>query len=390
MQNTKTHYHNIILGGGASGLACAARLAAQNNTLVLEGQPEIGMKVKISGGGKCNFTNLNAAADKYLSANPHFVKSALARLKPEAIIKQLKENNIKYEERADGRMFAFNAAEIADMLLRNCRKAGVKIQTGTPVTEVDKKDDIFYVYTAKETYSCKQLIVATGGLSYPQIGASDIGYKIARRFGHKIIEPRPALSGLIAGRQLRPFCNELSGLSVPVTIRVGKQKISGDLLFTHVGISGPAVLNTSLYWLSGSEILIDFLNGRKLDDILQGLTKQTVGRILCNFLPERLVKQLVAGFYENIDNLSRKKRLQLEEHLTKFEFHPEKTTDFRHAEVTSGGVDTTQISSATMESKLCSGLFFIGEVLDVTGQLGGFNLHWAWASANAAAPEKNN
>lgn len=383
MEQNKKHFTSIIIGAGASGLMCAAHLAESGSVLVLEKNPAAAAKVKISGGGKCNFTNLGVASGNYLCNNPHFVKSALARFTPQDILKILQQNHIKYEERQNQQMFAFSTAEIADMLLQNCQKKNVKIQTKCLINSVNKQDDIFKIETSSGCFSCTNLIIAAGGMSYPKIGATDFGYKIARQFGHKIVNPRPALVGLTAPADLRSFCSELSGASVPVIISIGKKKISRSLLFTHLGISGPAVLNASLYWQSGQTLYLDFLNGLSLDDLLQNQSKKTVSQIVRNLLPAHLAKKLVGSLDCKIENLSNKNKQLLNERLTHFAFTPQKTMGFDRAEVTAGGVDVSQISSQTMESKLCPRLFFIGEVLDVTGELGGFNLHWAWASAQA-------
>lgn len=383
MKQNKQHFKSIIIGAGASGLMCAEHISETGSVLILEKQPQLAAKVKISGGGKCNFTNLGVTSNNYLCTNPHFVKSALARFTPQDILKILQQNHIKYEERQNQQMFAFSALEIADMLLKRCLEKNVKIQTKCQIKEIEKTNDIFKIDTDLGCYSCENLIIATGGMSYSKVGATDFGYKIARQFGHKIINPRPALVGLISAPDLRDFCSDLSGVSVPVTITIGKKKISRDLLFTHLGISGPAVLIASLYWQSGQTLYIDFLNGQNLENLLQGQNKKNISQIISNFLPANLAKKLVGSLDCKIENLSNKNKQLLNERLTKFAFTPQKTMGFDRAEVTAGGVDVSQISSQTMESKLCPHLFFIGEVLDVTGELGGFNLHWAWASAHA-------
>lgn len=383
MKQNKQHFHSIVIGAGAAGLMCAKHIAKTGSVLILEKQPQLAAKVKISGGGKCNFTNLGVSANNYLCTNPHFVKSALARFTPQDIIKILQQNHIKYEERQNQQMFAFSAQEIADMLLKQCLEKNVKIQTKCLIESVEKNNDIFKIETNFCCYTCDNLIVATGGVSYPKIGATDFGYKIARQFGHKIINPRPALVGLTTLPNLRNFCSDLAGVSVPVIITIGKKKIARDLLFTHLGISGPAVLIASLYWQSGQTFYIDFLNGQSLDDLLRQQNKKTLSQIISNVLPSNFAKKIVGDLDCKIENLSNKNKQLLNERLTKFAFTPQKTMGFDRAEVTAGGVDVSQISSQTMESKLCQHLFFIGEVLDVTGELGGFNLHWAWASAHA-------
>lgn len=388
MTTTRKHYKNIIIGAGASGLMCAGNIAENGDTLVLEKQQQIASKVKISGGGKCNFTNLNASYNNYFCNNKHFTKSALARFSPQDMIKLLQQNHIKYEERQNGQMFAFDATEIADLLLNKCKEKQVKIQTNCQITEIKKDNDVFVITANSDIYTCDNLIIATGGISFSKIGATDFGYRIAKQFGHKIINPRPALVGLIAPAELRDFCSDLSGISLPVTISIDNKKISRDLLFAHLGISGPAVLNTSLYWDLGKTFYIDFLNGRSLDSVLENQSKIKISHIISNILPNRLTQKLISDLDCNIENLSKKNRQILNERLTHFAFCPQKTFGFNRAEVTAGGIDVSQISSQTMESKLCPHLFFIGEILDVTGELGGFNLHWAWASANAVKIEK--
>ncbi len=382
-QHTKNHFKSIILGAGASGLMCAEHIADAGNVLILEKQKQIAAKVKISGGGKCNFTNLGVSDQNYLCNNKHFVKSALARFTPQDILKIMQQNQLKYEERPNQQMFAFDAFAIADMLLKRCLEKQVKIQTNCSVNNLSKENNIFKIDTNLGCFTSDNLIVATGGMSYPKIGATDYGYKIARQFGHKIINPRPALVGLISQTDLRDFCSELSGISLPVIATIGKKKIARDLLFTHLGVSGPAILNASLYWQSGQTVYIDFLNGQSFNALLENQAKKTVSQILSKILPTHLAQKLVEDLDCNIENLSNKNKQLLNDRLTHFAFMPQKTMGFDRAEVTVGGVDVSQISSQTMESKLCPHLFFIGEVLDVTGELGGFNLHWAWASANA-------
>lgn len=382
-QHEKKYFKSIIIGAGASGLMCAEHIATEEGVLILEKQPQIAVKVKISGGGKCNFTNLGVTHNNYVCANKHFVKSALARFTPQDIVKILQQNHIKYEERFNQQMFAFNANEIANMLLKRCLEKNVKIVTNCLINNVVKENNLFKIETNSGYYICDNLIVATGGVSYPKIGSTDFGYKIARQFGHKIINPRPALVGFIAQPEIRDFCSDLTGVSVPVTITMNKKKISRDLLFTHWGISGPAALNVSLYWLNGQTFYIDFLNGKSFYGLLEKQSKKTISQIMNNILPTRLVKKIIGELDCNIENLSNKNKQILNDKFTNFAFTPQKTMGFNRAEVTAGGVDVSQISSQTMESKLCPRLFFIGEVLDVTGELGGFNLHWAWASAKA-------
>lgn len=382
-QDKQPYFKSIVIGAGASGLMCAAHIADDGSVLILEKQSQIAAKVKISGGGRCNFTNLGVASTNYLCANKHFVKSALARFTPQDIVKILQQNHLKFEERQNGQLFAFSAADVAGMLWKRCAEKKVKLQTNCEINKVSKVNDIFRIETNCGVFICENLIVASGGVSYPKIGATDLGYKIAGQFGHKIINPHPALVGLVAPAVIRSFFSELAGISVSVIITVDKKKICGDLLFTHLGISGPAVLNASLYWQSGQKLYIDFLNGHSFEKLAEQQSKKSVSQILSTVLPTKFAKRLVVGLDCNIENLSNKNKQILNDRLNNYAFTPQKTMGFDRAEVTAGGVDVSQISSQTMESKLCPHLFFIGEVLDVTGELGGFNLHWAWASANA-------
>ncbi len=382
-QDKQPYFKSIIIGAGASGLMCAAHIADEGSVLILEKQPQIAAKVKISGGGRCNFTNLGAAAANYLCTNKHFVKSALARFTPQDIVKIMQQNHLKFEERQNGQLFAFSAADVVGMLWKRCAEKKVKLQTNCEINQVSKVNDIFRIETNCGVFASENLIVASGGVSYPKIGATDFGYKIAGQFGHKIINPHPALVGLTAPADMRSFFSESAGISVPAAITVNKKKICGDLLFTHLGISGPAVLNASLYWQNGQTLYIDFLNGQSFEKLAEQQSKKNVSQILSMVLPAKLAKRLAGGLDCNIENLSNKNKQILNDRLNHFAFTPQKTMGFDRAEVTAGGVDVGQISSQTMESKLCPHLFFIGEVLDVTGELGGFNLHWAWASANA-------
>lgn len=382
-QDKQPYFKSIVIGAGASGLMCAAHIADDGSVLILEKQSQIAAKVKISGGGRCNFTNLGVASANYLCTNKHFVKSALARFTPQDIVKILQQNHLKFEERQNGQLFAFSAADVAGMLWKRCAEKKVKLQTNCEINKVSRVNDIFRIETNCGVFICENLIVASGGVSYPKIGATDLGYKIAGQFGHKIINPHPALVGLVAPAVIRSFFSELAGISVSVIITVDKKKICGDLLFTHLGISGPAVLNASLYWQNGQKLYIDFLNGHSFEKLAEQQSKKSVSQILSTVLSAKFAKRLVVGLDCNIENLSNKNKQILNDRLNNYAFTPQKTMGFDRAEVTAGGVDVSQISSQTMESKLCPHLFFIGEVLDVTGELGGFNLHWAWASANA-------
>lgn len=382
-------FHTIIIGSGASGLMCARSVPENEPLLIIDHAADIGSKIAISGGGKCNFSNLKASADTYLCGNPHFVKSALSRFTPEHFIQLLNNHRIAWEEREKGQLFAFDAGQIVDMLYAECTKPHIHFSMNTEVIEVKKEKDIFIVTTSKGIKTCRTLVIATGGLSIPALGASDFGYKIAKQFGHRIVPPRPALAGFVFQAPLRAQLVDLAGVSVPVRVRFGKKEITGDMLFTHVGVSGPAILNASLYWESGQPVRIQFVGEKELDEALMMAKKgkQTVisAVIKAGLLPSRLAKTFLADVDFDVGNLNKTQKALVIERLTNWCFTPLKTVGFEKAEITVGGIDVRDISSVNMESKLCPHLHFLGEVLDVSGQLGGFNLQWAWASGYACA-----
>lgn len=376
----------IVIGGGASGLHAAALAGKKNKTvLLIEHNREFGKKILISGGGRCNFTNSNASPSDYQSSNKHFFKSALSRYSPQEFIKLIEMYKIKWFEKKEGQLFCENSAkEVRDMLVRECEKAGVQLSLHTKVESIEELDAEFQICSNVGDFTASYLVIATGGLSIPPIGATDFGYRVAKQFGHGVIQTNPAL---VPFTLQNPFI-ELSGVSLPVVIKVGKNEIKEDLLFTHKGFSGPAALKISLYWNSGERIKIDFTNGK---GISSGLTssKKNLITVLAESFPKRLVERFLNDLgiepEKPANQLSKKDLNRITEHLCHYSFIPSGTEGFRKAEVTRGGVDVKDISSQTMESKLKPGLFFIGEVLDVTGQLGGFNFQWAWASAHAFA-----
>lgn len=383
------HFQTIIIGAGAAGLMCAQSQPSDNSILLIDHAADIGSKIAISGGGKCNFSNLKASAQTYLCGNLHFVKSALARFTPEHFIRLLEAHRIAWEEREKGQLFAFDARQIVDMLYAECTKPHIHFSMNTEVTEIKKENDTFTLTTSKGIKTCHTLVIATGGLSIPALGASDFGYKIAKQFGHRIVPARPALAGFIFQKEMREKWVDLAGVSVPVSIRVGKQKMAGDMLFTHVGISGPVVLNASLYWESGQPIYIQFTTPQAIEEALEAGKKgnQSVISVVAKtgLLPSRLGKIFLADMDFDVGNLNKIQKALLIERLTNWMVVPQKTVGFEKAEITAGGIDVRDISSSNMESKLCPHLHFLGEVLDVSGHLGGFNLHWAWASGYACA-----
>jgi predicted Rossmann fold flavoprotein len=376
----------IVIGGGASGLHAAALAGKKNKTvLLIEHNREFGKKILISGGGRCNFTNANASAVDFQSSNKHFFKSALSRYSPQEFIKLVDIYKIKWFEKKEGQLFCENSAkEVRDMLVRECEKAGAKLSLNTKVENVIDAQDGFRISTNIGEFFAHNLVIATGGLSIPPIGATDFGYQVAKQFGHKIIQTEPAL---VPFTLQNPF-TELSGVSLPVSIKVGKNEIQEDLLFTHKGFSGPAALKISLYWNSGDRIKIDFTNGKGISPHINS-SKKNILTVLAESFPKRFCERFLSDLSietsKPANQVSKKDLNRITEHLCHYSIIPSGTEGFRKAEVTRGGVDVKEISSQTMESKLRSGLYFIGEVVDVTGQLGGFNFQWAWASAHAFA-----
>ncbi len=386
----------VILGGGAAGLMCAA-VAGQRGRKVrlIEHAERVGKKILMSGGGRCNFTNLHAAPANYLSANPHFCKSALARYTPADFVELVEKHGIAYHEKELGQLFCDRSSrQIVDLLVDECHDGEVAIEVGTEIGEVRRADGGFVVETSRGPVETASLVVATGGLSIPLMGATGFGYDLARSFGHQIVPTRAALVGLTLPEPQRGQFGELAGVSLPARTRSGKKTFDAGFLFTHRGLSGPAVLQISSYWQPGEEIAVDFLPGFDTRSWLRQKRKERPTAELKNALGEILPKRLAlllcelpAG--EGFEN--RQMRLfgdaeidRMAALLGGFTFRPDGSEGWRKAEVTLGGVDTRDISSATMESKLVPGLFLIGEVVDVTGHLGGFNFQWAWASGRAA------
>jgi len=371
--------NTVIIGGGASGLLCAAIIGS--DALLLEHNDQTGKKIKISGGGHCNFTNLGTGPDNYISQNKHFCKSALARFTPWDFVAMVSEAGIKWEEKDNGELFCTGrASEIVAMLTDRCREAGVTIRNGVSVKKVIKG---YSVITDKGIVCCDNVVIATGGLSYPGIGATDIGHQIARSFGLKIIEPKPALVPLHFSGELLEFCNSISGLSIPVATSCDSKLFSGDMLFTHRGISGPAILQISSYMKK--DVTIDLLPGRDLEKVFEDNRTLPPASVLTKVWPKKLAHAWckLHGLTSPWAQMSKIDQQNLIGTISSWQIRPAKTGGYAKAEVTRGGVDTNQINSKSMETNSFPGLYFIGEVLDVTGQLGGFNLQWAWASAVA-------
>jgi predicted Rossmann fold flavoprotein len=386
-----TPYDAIILGAGGAGLMCAG-VAGQRGrrVLLIDHAERAGKKILISGGGRCNFTNVNAAADRFLSANPHFAKSALGRYRPEDFIALVDRHRIAWHEKTLGQLFCDDSArQIVHMLMEECAKGAVRISLGEAIADVSHADGLFTVRYGGEAATAPSLVIATGGPSIPKMGATGFAYDLARRFGLKIVEPRPALVPLTLGGEDVLF-RELSGVSADITARAGKTKFREAALFTHRGLSGPAILQISSYWRSGEEIGIDFLPEAAADWALaakRARPKTHFHTLLGELLPGRLAEALVKkiGLWGELANFPDAKLADAASRLADWRFRPNGTEGFAKAEVTAGGISTADLSSQTMEARNVPGLFAIGEAVDVTGWLGGYNFQWAWASGWAAA-----
>ena len=381
----------LVLGGGAAGLMCAATAGYRGKSaVVLEGSNRCGKKILMSGGGRCNFTNTGTSPANFLSRNPHFCKSALARYRPADFIELVERHGIAYHEKELGQLFCDESSkQIVKLLLDECAWAGVRIVTGAGIDGVRHDGGNFVVATAAGTFRAPKLVVATGGLSIPSLGASGIGYAIARQFGHAIHETRAGLVPFtLSGKPLEQYA-ELAGVAVPVAVRAGGAEFHNALLFTHRGLSGPAILQISSYWQLGEALEIDLLPGRDAAADLLALQQQghkaELKTVLGEWLPKRLAQLLCSAFFVN-KPVNQYKHAELKDigfALQHWRITPSGTEGYRTAEVTLGGVDTDGVSSSSFESKHQPGLYFIGEVLDVTGWLGGYNFQWAWASGHA-------
>jgi predicted Rossmann fold flavoprotein len=374
----------IVLGAGAAGLFCAATAGQRGRrVLLLDHNAEVGRKILISGGGRCNFTNLHTAPDRYLSANPHFAKSALARYAPADFIKLVDSYGIAWHEKTLGQLFCDQSAkQIVAMLLEECAKGGVAVRLGTETGAIEHRDGGFHLAGA----SAPALVIATGGPSIPKLGASSFAYELARQFGLKVVQPRPALVPLTLSGDDALF-TELSGVATEVVARCGKAAFREAALFTHRGLSGPAILQVSSYWQRGEDVRIDYLPDQPQGWLLEAKRTQPrapLRRVLP--LPERLATTLAdrLGVAGELGNQSDKALRAAETVLHDWHFHPTGSEGFAKAEVTAGGISTAELSSQTMEAKKVPGLYVIGEAVDVTGWLGGYNFQWAWASGWAA------
>jgi len=408
------HYHVIIIGAGAAGLMCALTAGQrERKVLLLDHNDEVGNKILISGGGRCNFTNLNITSENYVSYNPKFHKSALSRFTPDSFISLLEKYNVPYREKKAGQLFCNKKSqEIVKLLSEECRIGKVEIKTNCKIKKISKEQQ-FQIKTNLGDYSAESLVIATGGLSMPEIGASGFGYEIAKQFGLNIIPTYPALVPLILSKDFR----DLAGVSVDALVacitphqsrtdttsgRCGARKsFRESMLFTHKGLSGPAILQISNYWNKGDGIIINLLPDINLAETIEKWQKKRPKAELKNLMSELLPKRLVQKWLElnkpavpctahqfgagtRVNQYNKKEIAKIADAFHKWIVIPLSTEGYKIAEVTKGGVDTREISSKTFECHKVKGLYFIGEVLDVTGDLGGFNLHWAWASGYCA------
>ncbi|MFN3818077.1 NAD(P)/FAD-dependent oxidoreductase [Blastomonas sp.] len=385
-----TSYDAIILGAGAAGLYCAAIAGQRGKTvLLIDHADAVGKKILISGGGRCNFTNVDTQPDRYISANPHFAKSALGRYSPQDFIALVDAYGIAWHEKTLGQLFCDGSArQIVAMLEEECAKGGVQIALGQPIADVAHADGTYTVTYGSKTASAPALVIATGGPSIPKMGATGFAYDLARQFGLKVVEPRPALVPLTLGGEETLF-RSLSGVATDVIVRAGKTAFREAALFTHKGLSGPAILQISSYWRHGDPVAVNFLPDTAagwLTAAKRSQPRATLRSTLAGLLPDRLAATLAERLEgdKRLADQGDKILAEAERRLGAWDFHPNGTEGYAKAEVTAGGISTDGLSSQTMEARKVPGLYAIGEAVDVTGWLGGYNFQWAWASGHAA------
>jgi predicted Rossmann fold flavoprotein len=387
-------FDTIILGAGAAGLFCAAIAGGRGRrVLVIDHADQPGAKILISGGGRCNFTNRETAPERFFSANPNFCRSALRRYTQHDFLRLVEKHRIAWHEKTLGQLFCDGSArEILAMLLAECAAGGVQISAGTRITDVSRAES-FRVETDRGAATAPSLVLATGGLSIPKLGATGLAHDLARRFGLAIVAPRPALVPLTAGAEDLALMRPISGVSLPVTARCGNRRFAEAMLFTHRGLSGPAILQVSSAWREGEAISLDLLPGQDAASLLRARKrdrpKAELKTVLAESLPQRLAQKLVETRLAElaggpIGGLTDKALNKAGTLLNQFAFTPEGTEGYAKAEVTLGGIDTAGLSQQTMEARAVPGLFAIGEAVDVTGWLGGYNFQWAWSSGWAA------
>ena len=386
----RTRRDVIIVGGGAAGLFCAIAAGQRGRTVVvLEHADRVGKKIAISGGGRCNFTNIHTTAENFLSANPNFARSALARYTPEDFVALVEQHHIEYYEKRLGQLFCRESArQIIEMLLKECARAGVEVRVGCRIGGVRKVDEGFGVETNQGDFQARSLVVATGGLSIPKIGATDFGYRLARQFNLKVVMPKPALVPLTLAASDLAALKPLSGVSLPAVVSLNGAQFEENILLTHHGLSGPAILQISSYWTRGDALDIDLAPAADIDAQLHAHRHSTMelSTLLAHHLPKRFAQAWCALYAPSrpLNHFSPREFEDIARRLHRWQVVPSGTEGFQKAEVTLGGVSTDELSSQTMESRRVAGLYFIGEVVDVTGHLGGYNFQWAWASGFAA------
>jgi predicted Rossmann fold flavoprotein len=377
----------VIIGGGAAGLFCAVEAGRRGRkVLVVERNSQVGRKIIISGGGRCNFTNVQTSPDNFISKNPHFCKSALARYSPNDFLQLIRKHKIDFYEKKLGQLFCRESSrQIVEMLLNECARARVEIRTGCSISKIEKPD-LFHLETTTGSITCSSLVVATGGLSFPKVGATDFGYAVAKQFGLKIEPTRPALVPLVF--ENGGTSSKLAGVSVDSVVSTKSASFRENILFTHRGLSGPAILQISNYWEKGRDVCVDLVPEKNLTELFESErhSRQTVTNFISQFLPARLAEAVAPEKFARtpVSEVGQRELGAIAANLNDWKVRFRDTEGYDKAEVTIGGVSTSELSSKTMESKRIPGLFFIGEVIDVTGWLGGYNFQWAWASGFAA------
>ena len=378
----------VIIGAGAAGMMCAIEAGKRGRkVLLVDHAKKIGEKIRISGGGRCNFTNINSNPNKFISSNPNFCISALKQYTQNDFIDLINKHHIKFHEKKLGQLFCDESSkQIIDMLLHECKISNVILKNETPVLAVSKIDDKYHIKSEAREYLCESLVIATGGLSIPKIGATDFGYKIAKQFHINVIEQEPGLVPLTFQDLLLNKCKNLAGLSLEAVVSFQKKSFEEGMLFTHRGLSGPSILQISSYWKLGKDIQINLAPTRDIHMLLEerklSNPKQDITSIISEFIPKRLALSLCEDLKVSgrIADLSKKIIGIVSKSINQWAINPIGTEGYRTAEVTLGGVDTKELSSKTMMSNNNEGLYFIGEVVDVTGHLGGYNFQWAWSS----------
>ncbi len=392
MNSLDNPYDVIVIGAGAAGLMCAIEAGKRGRKVwLIDHAAKVAEKIRISGGGRCNFTNIDTQPENFLSENPHFCKSALQQYSQHDFIALVERHKISYHEKRLGQLFCDESAQdIIDMLLRELDHAGVQLDMETDVTDIRHADGMYHLATSRGKVHCASLVIATGGLSVPKIGATKFGYDVARQFGIDVLERRAALVPLTFQSQILERCKAMAGLSVEATVSCAKKNFSEGMLFTHRGLSGPSILQISSYWREGMALSVDLAPGQDVTNHMltrkQGAAKESVITVLAEVLPKRLAQSICdnEGLAGRVAEVSSKALEKLGAAVNQWQLMPAGSEGYRTAEVTLGGVNTRDLSSKTMQAKNQPGLFFIGEVVDVTGHLGGYNFQWAWSSGYVA------